>query len=138
MQLQLTISLPGPNVFPEFAANVLGWPIAYATAAADALGWAHLICDSSCRCTGVGPSHMRLQLPMHCGGPIAYVTATADELEWPIAYSTAADDGFAWAHYFSGSCCRCSRMGPSCTHLQLPMASLGPISFLGGAADALR
>jgi hypothetical protein len=69
----------------------------------------------------------------------------------PIAYATAAADGFAWARYFSVRCCRCARMGPShmlrrrcrwfrlgqlfCCEL-LPMHSHGPIAFRRAAANA--
>jgi hypothetical protein len=56
--------------------------------------------------------------------------------DWPIVFAAAAADGIAVAHYVSSRFYRCKRTGP--LHLQLlqPMASLGPISFPAGAADA--
>jgi hypothetical protein len=55
----------------------------------------------------------------------------------PIGFAVAAANDIAWAHYFSGSCCRCLRMGPLDLGWQLPMALLGPITFPAGATNAL-
>src|SRR5258708_26463379 len=55
----------------------------------------------------------------------------------PIAFVAAPADGFALAHYFSGGCCQCPRMGPLHLHQLLPMVSLGPFTFSRGIANAL-
>jgi hypothetical protein len=91
-----------PIIFLGAAADVFEWAHRISTAAADALRWAHLICDCSCRCTGVGPSHVRLQLPMYLDGPIAYQLQLPMHWDGPIECLTATADGFAWAQYFSG------------------------------------
>jgi len=66
-------------------------------------------------------------LTMPLDGPIAFATAAADGFAWahsffrqvlpmpsdrPIAFSAAAADDFAWAHSFFGRWYQCPLMGP--------------------------
>src|SRR5258708_30676850 len=62
-------------------------------------------------------------LPMHCDGP--------------IAVSAVAAYGFALAHYYSGRCYQCLRVGPLLFRQPLPTASLWPIIFPVDVTDAL-
>src|SRR6267154_366527 len=120
---------------------------------------------SCCRCPRMGPLHLLQLSPIASFGPITFLQA-ADGLglahciccscrRWlhlgpwlfwevllmpkdrPTAFAAAVANGFIWAHCFSGRCCRCPRMGP--LHLQQlsPMALFGPITFPGGAVDAV-
>ena len=55
----------------------------------------------------------------------------------PIAFTAAADDLLAWAHYFFRTLCRYSRVGLLPSLLLLTIYLLGPIISSGSAADAL-
>ena len=88
---------------------------------------------------------------MQQGGPIAYAYAAADGYVWallfgevlpmqqcgPTAYVYAAANGHVWANYVFGKCSRCNRVGLLYMHMQLLMATSGPIIFLGDIADAI-
>ena len=56
----------------------------------------------------------------------------------PIALVDATAVGFTLAYYFSGRLCQCTLVGPLYWGILLLMASLWPIIFLGGSADALQ
>ena len=55
----------------------------------------------------------------------------------PIAFTIAADDLLAWAHYFFATLCRYSRVGLLLSLLLLPIYLLGTIISSGSAAVAL-
>ena len=55
----------------------------------------------------------------------------------PIAFTAAADDLLAWAHYFFATLCRYSWVGLLLSLLLLPIYSLGTIISSGSAAVAL-
>jgi hypothetical protein len=151
-QLKLPMGSPGPIISLEPLPMYWDGPIAYATAAADALGWAHHICNYSCRCTGVGPLYFWELLPMYLDGPIAYQLQLPTHWDGPISYATAAADALGWAHHICNYRCRCTGVGPLyfweplpmsldgpiTYQLQLPMHWDGPISYATAAADALE
>ena len=89
---------------------------------------------------------------MLSGGPIVFTAAVADLLAWahyflgercrcsrvgPFHFTTAAANLLAWAHYFFRTLCRYSRVGLLLSLLLLTIYSLGPIISSGSAADAL-
>ena len=103
-------------------------PITSLRAVSDAITWAHCICCSSCRWLRNGPFHFLSSccrwlrfgplllcelLPMPQHGPTASAASVADGFVTAHSiFFQAADDGFVWAHCFSGSCVRCHSMGP--------------------------
>jgi hypothetical protein len=92
----------------------------------------------------MGLLHMQQVLPMASLGPIDFLARAADALGWPhsIAAPENATDAQGWAHCICSRCCRGHRLGPLIfqqvllMQRVLPMASLGPIDFLVGAADS--
>src|SRR5258708_39339881 len=68
-------------------------------------------------------------------GPIRFLGGTSDG---PIVLADAAADCFTLAQYISGRHYQCIRMGLLHWQMLLLIASLWPIIFLGGTADALR
>ena len=55
----------------------------------------------------------------------------------PIVYAYAAANGYVWANCFFGKHRRCNKVGRSHMHMQLPMATPGPIIFLESTSDAI-
>src|SRR5258707_492202 len=100
------------------------WPITFLGRTAYALRWAYCTGRCCCRLHRLGPSDFWEALPMHSDGPIALADAAADY--------------FALAHYISWRRYQCTQMGPLHWRMLLSIASLWPIIFLEGAADALR
>src|SRR5260221_4420752 len=81
----------------------------------DTLGWAHCIFTTYCQ--------------LHQWANYVFPQALLMPQDGPVALLAAAANGFTLAHYFSGRCCRCPRMG--LWHLRQPLlvASIWPIIF---------
>src|SRR5216684_7781137 len=90
-------------------------PINFLADATDALGWAHCIFTTYCQLHQWANYVFPQALLMPQDGPIALLAATAN--------------GFALAHYFSGRCCRCPRMGLWHLYQPLLVALIWPIFF---------
>src|SRR5713226_548215 len=84
----------------------------------------------------MGPLHLHQLLPMVLLGPFTFSRGIANALGWAYHIGAAvAGHGIALAHYFSGGCCQCPRVGPLHWQELLPMGSLWPIMFLADAAN---
>ena len=70
-------------------------------------------------------------------GPLFFQEVQPMPWGGPIIYAHAAANGYDWAGSFFMKFCRCDRVGPSHMHMQLLIATSGPIIVLGNAADAL-
>jgi hypothetical protein len=91
--------------------------------------------------TFMGGDHTRLgSLPERTEEDTMPPQELSAEDKWQQGYRNlpaAAADGFAWAHCFSGRRFLLPRMGPLHSQKLLPMASLKPIAFLGGAVCSI-
>src|SRR5216684_2467937 len=110
-------------------------PIALADAANNCFAWAHQI---SGRHFGWAHCISRCCCQLLCFGPIYFWEALLTHSDGPIALADAAANCFVLAQYISGRLCRCTLVGPLHWGILLLMASLWPIIFLGGSADALQ